>query len=326
MTEPNSGNNYFASNANNVGIKSNGTGNSNYSETARRTAAERGAPENAFENTEVNLYNHIPNIVPPYVLDTLSRAHYKDQLNNTNVNSTEQSETNPSSVKSVHSKQNDEDQYLSFANDPYVKSMNQDWNKFLNSVEQPNAYTRDKLYLDKDYSKEWNLDGSWDGDKRLREALVGTLFGDDKTIVQERAGFFSRLIGRGIRDDKDNPRVRSKAGYWMSDVKKQDMISSIKRTLVRNPLIPLFLRILIIIFSTCALALSCNIFVLSHHKYEGNSLQEQPSTIMAIVVQCCAVVYVIYIAYDEYHGEPLGLRDPLGKMKLIMLDLLFIIY
>lgn len=47
---------------------------------------------------------------------------------------------------------------------------------------------------------------------------------------------------------------------------------------------------------------------------------------MAIVVNCFAAVYVVYIAYDEYSGKPMGLRNPLGKMKLIMLDLFFIIF
>jgi hypothetical protein len=46
---------------------------------------------------------------------------------------------------------------------------------------------------------------------------------------------------------------------------------------------------------------------------------------MAIVVQTIAVVYIIYIAYDEFTGRPLGLRDARGKMRLIMLDMLFII-
>ena len=55
-------------------------------------------------------------------------------------------------------------------------------------------------------------------------------------------------------------------------------------------------------------------------------MEQQPSTIMALVVQSCALVYVIYIAYDEYTGKPLGLREPMSKMRLILLDLLFIIF
>ncbi|ABN64962.2 predicted protein [Scheffersomyces stipitis CBS 6054] len=288
-------------------------------------------PENPFEHTEVRTYKHQPNTVPPYVLDTLSKDPVDVQQTGHGASITgPDNEVNPS-MKSTHSKQTEEDQFLSYANDPFVKAMGQDWNKFLTSVEQPQSYTSDKILIDNNYSFAWNLNGEWKGDERLRDELEGAYFKQNRNENQERAGFFRRYFSMDpVSEDKESPRVRSTAGYWMSGANKQDMITNIisssKRMLVRNPLIPLFLRILIILFSACALALACNIFVSSKRKYNGSPLEEQPSTIMAIVVQCCAVLYVIYIAYDEYHGEPLGLRDPLGKMKLIMLDLLFIIF
>lgn len=284
-------------------------------------------PANAFENTKIKSYSHKPNIIPPYVLDTLTQAHYKDQLNNNNVN-THQTDTNPS-LKTTHSKIDDEEQYMSFANDPFVKSMNNNWHNLLRSVEQHTAYAPGRMKLDDDFNGEWKLDGPWGGEDRLKTALLGQSSTDEDSYVADEMvcfGFFGKKKNTSKELDHDHPKVRSKAGYWMSDEKRKDVVPMLKRIFVQNPLVPLLLRILIICFSACALAVACSIFVLSRHRYEGKIVDQQPSTIMAIVVQCCAIVYLIYISYDEYSGKPLGLRNPLGKMKLIMLDLLFIIF
>lgn len=37
---------------------------------------------------------------------------------------------------------------------------------------------------------------------------------------------------------------------------------------------------------------------------------------MAIVVDAIALVYIIYVTYDEYSGKPLGLRSPKAKIRL----------
>lgn len=277
---------------------------------------------NPFENSKINSYNHKPNIVPPYVLDTLSRVHFKEQLNNSNVNTQE---------PPTYGKSNDEEQYLSFANDPYVKSMNNNWHNFINSVRQPTAYTDDRMELATGFDDDTKLEGTWGGEERLKLALLGTPSTEAYHHTEEKVGFFKRVflgtpsVSKMVAES-ESPRIRSKAGYWMSDAKRKDVFPSLKRIFVQNPLVPLLLRILIIIFLLCALALACSIFNFSQRRYEGSKVEQQPSTIMAIVVQCFAISYVVYIAYDEYSGKPLGLRDPLGKMKLIMLDLLFIIF
>lgn len=311
--------------------------------------------EDPFDNANVRVYSHKANIVPPYVLDRLTEAHYKDQLDNTNVNNN-QSDINPSTKKksaqadsqqipqpphtpvSVNRQslaQSDEDQqYLSFANDAFIKSLgNAKWQNFLSTIQQPTAYTSDLVKFDESFNnKEKLLNESWGGDDRLKLALLGSPSSDEDTYVgDENGSVFTKIFGKksnkkNSKFDTDHPKVRSRAGYWMSDEKRKDVLPTLKRLFVQNPLVPLFLRILIIIFSACALALACTIFVFSKRKYDDQVIEQQPSTIMAIVVQCCAIAYVIYISYDEYSGKPLGLRDPLGKMKLIMLDLLFIIF
>jgi hypothetical protein len=47
---------------------------------------------------------------------------------------------------------------------------------------------------------------------------------------------------------------------------------------------------------------------------------------MAILVDIVAVLYTIYITYDEYTSKPLGLRSHNAKMSLIFLDLAFIVF
>lgn len=316
------------------------------SKTRRHSIRSNEEIQDPFDNTNVQTYSHKPNIVPPYVLDGLSQVHYKDQLDNTNTNANET--INPiTRRKSYRSNQiapsqtlqqqvDDDVQYLSFSNDPFIKSLGANkWQNFLSTIQQPTAYTSDLVKYDAHYDKtDTQLNASWGGDDRLKLALLGTPSSDEDTYVgDENGSLLSKLFGfkgghkkKSGSKDNDAPKVRSQAGYWMSDEKRADVLPFLNRLFVQNPLVPLFLRILIIFSSVIALALACSIFVFSRRPYDETYVEQQPSTIMAIVVQCCAIVYVIYIAYDEYSGKPLGLRNPLGKMKLIMLDLLFIIF
>lgn len=47
---------------------------------------------------------------------------------------------------------------------------------------------------------------------------------------------------------------------------------------------------------------------------------------MAIVVDVVAMPYICYVTWDEYTGKPLGLRSPKAKIRLVLLDLFFIIF
>jgi len=47
---------------------------------------------------------------------------------------------------------------------------------------------------------------------------------------------------------------------------------------------------------------------------------------MAIVVDVVAIPYILYLTWDEYTGKPLGLRSPKAKIRLVLLDLFFIIF
>ena len=46
---------------------------------------------------------------------------------------------------------------------------------------------------------------------------------------------------------------------------------------------------------------------------------------MAIVVDVFAMIYTVYITVDEYISKPLGLRSVRAKLRLMFLDLLFIV-
>lgn len=277
-------------------------------------------PQNPFANCNVKLYSQRPTLVPIFALDKISEAHYRD-LRNTNVNNN-QADISP--LVRTQSKKDDDLQYQSFANDTFIKAINHNWHDFLATVKDPLGYTHGELEKTElapttDYFKPWG------GDERLRLALVGNSGTDTLSDVEKVPGFWSKMFSLLSRLPEDLPRHRSKAGYWMLDEKRKDLVPTLRRILVQSPFFPLLLRIMILMFSSCALALAVSIYIYLRRDYDDSSITQQPSTIFAIVVQCLAIVYVIYIAYDEYSGKPLGLRNPLGKMKLIMLDLLFII-
>ena len=94
-------------------------------------------------------------------------------------------------------------------------------------------------------------------------------------------------------------------------------------TILRNPMIPLVFRSIVWIFSLIALGLAGSIY----HKTKARSgLDNTPSTDMAIAVDAVALIYILYITYDEYTGKPLGLRSARAKTRLIFLDLIFIVF
>lgn len=90
-----------------------------------------------------------------------------------------------------------------------------------------------------------------------------------------------------------------------------------------HPYVPLVFRLIILTTSVVALGIAASIFHLSN-RHAVNHLS--PSTIMAIAVDTIAIPYILYITWDEYTGKPLGLRSPKAKIRLVLLDVLFIIF
>lgn len=110
--------------------------------------------------------------------------------------------------------------------------------------------------------------------------------------------------------------------------KLQQWMPALKRLLLDNQYLPLGLRIVVGVLSVVSLGLAVRIFQNSSSRVAAiqSSVDQEPSTIMAICVNAIAVVYIVCIAHDEFSGKPLGLRNPFGKLRLILLDLLFIIF
>ncbi|KAI9894117.1 MAG: hypothetical protein M1814_004888 [Vezdaea aestivalis] len=113
------------------------------------------------------------------------------------------------------------------------------------------------------------------------------------------------------------PRTERKAWY----VRAQN-------TLLRNPFVPLMLRLVILAFSLAALVLAVKIYRNGGKPGNGGEFgrKQQPSTILALIVSSIALVFVFFVTYDEYSSKPLGLRSPKAKMRLIFLDLFFIVF
>lgn len=134
---------------------------------------------------------------------------------------------------------------------------------------------------------------------------------------------------------EDGDPEKGNGGMFRPQKRRRAWYEVFARTILRSPLVPLIIRMVVFGFSMVALALACSIYRVTPHNNRGpsassvnqnNSVHTTPSTMMAIVVDAVAMIYLIGITYDEYSGKPLGLRPPSTKMRLILLDLFFIVF
>jgi hypothetical protein len=177
------------------------------------------------------------------------------------------------------------------------------WTSFLAAVTVPDTY--EGGIIDEKLLEEQSLDGKWVGYKGL--AHHHHLPRPHKKR-------------KGKKNDDETPYVLT--SRYLSTESRRMWKPRLNFILLNNPYVPLTLRMSIFILSVAALALACSVMVQSRNAM----IAQQPSTIMAIVVQSTALVYLVYITYDEYSSKPIGLRQAKAKMRLIMLDLLFIIF
>jgi len=117
--------------------------------------------------------------------------------------------------------------------------------------------------------------------------------------------------------------------------KRQTWHKRAQFTILRNPFIPLVFRFIVIAFALCALGLGASIYRKTNavRRRLGRNpdpsegpVYDDPSAMMAIIVDTIAVVYSVYITYDEYFSKPLGLRKARAKIRLVLLDLFFIVF
>lgn len=93
---------------------------------------------------------------------------------------------------------------------------------------------------------------------------------------------------------------------------------------MRHRLSPLLFRLTVVVTSIVALAFAARIYELENSQDSDSA--ERTQSIVAVVVDCVAIPYIMYMIYDEHTGKPVGLRSGVSKMSLILLDLFFIIF
>jgi len=141
----------------------------------------------------------------------------------------------------------------------------------------------------------------------------------DPQWLDQNWGDYSKawLADHGNEDSEDR-----NSAYHAFRMKRKVWYKRMQFTLLRNPFIPLLFRLIIFFFAAIALALGSSIF----HLTRKNRLVQGPSAEMAIIVDAIAMIYILYITYDEYRGKPLGLRSARAKLRIVLLDLFFIVF
>ncbi|EEP79583.1 predicted protein [Uncinocarpus reesii 1704] len=144
-------------------------------------------------------------------------------------------------------------------------------------------------------------------EKRVDEDWLDAHFGDYSEPWQ------------GKTDEAD---LESGFGSLSLNQRRKKVMNRFQRTILQSPMIPLIIRLTVFVFSVIALGLGGSI----RHFASKFKHPQGPSAEMAIVVDAVALVYLVYITWDEYTGKPLGLRLPRAKMRLLFLDLIFIVF
>ncbi|KFY14597.1 hypothetical protein V492_02530 [Pseudogymnoascus sp. VKM F-4246] len=157
----------------------------------------------------------------------------------------------------------------------------------------------------------------------VKASMYGPGTGEDSETV-EHAFLDEQTPGyaQPWRGDAPGTDPEKALGLLHSKKKRLQWYERAQRIILMHPLVPLAFRLTVLATSTIALGLSSSIF----HLTRSSQFEQSPSGIMAIVVDAIAIPYIGYITYDEYTGAPLGLRAPKTKMRLVLLDLFFIIF
>ncbi|KAH3671914.1 hypothetical protein OGAPHI_000100 [Ogataea philodendri] len=192
------------------------------------------------------------------------------------------------------------------------------WSRFLSTFRATDAYAPNQVSQTNSDSvfDSYQLDQEWKGEEKLNRLYYG---GPESSYMD------SGESNGNNSGPYDKTKYRSHAGFWISENKKEwkPWLGDI---IMNNSYIPLFFRIFTLFLSCVALGLAARIIVLSNHLSNSDHVSQQPSSIMAVVVQSVAILYLFYISYDEFTSQPLGLRDPQAKLRLIMCELLFVIF
>lgn len=302
--------------------------------------------QNEEKPKDLNAYSLKPVTVPPFVLD----SHFKKlKLKDSNGISKEMGTDMHFKDPFLISYDNNWDHFIanvgnegcSYGDDTHIKSGYK-----LCSVSNNDYQHMEKMLVQDEVFTD--LDGSWNGGERLNGLFNEPLLTDydlknpkdkrqlTKYLTQLKSFYYNeKFFNNSKSGNNGNPysmssRIRRSKFYWnqFEQRKKQQWFPHIRILFLDNQYLPLSLRILI--SSLCLISLSLAVKIYQHSQEKIKKIEsdvpQQPSTIMAICLNSIAIIYLIYIGYDEFAGKPLGLRNPLSKLRLILLDLLFIIF
>ena len=98
--------------------------------------------------------------------------------------------------------------------------------------------------------------------------------------------------------------------------------------MLKNPFIPLVLRLVVTAFTLAALGLGGRVYhqTAALDRASPTGCKQRASTSMDLGVNAVAVPYIAYVTWDEYTSKPLGLRSATAKTSLLLLDMYFIIF
>lgn len=140
------------------------------------------------------------------------------------------------------------------------------------------------------------------------------------------------------------PEEPDKTFWLFSPRKRMAHYNGFQRALMKNPFVPAIIRMIVLFFSLAALGIGVKIWQKSSDLNNSRAEQvgttvsptngdndsyickQQTSTYMAFIVNSVAPLYLLYVTYDEYIKPPLGLRRSATKLRLLFLDLVFIVF
>lgn len=304
---------------------------------------ERGLLDNdttSIPDSHNNQHLQVPSTPPTYRKVSFSDSPYTiDSYSSRNPDVAAASSHDPTAYNSTHDNHTSQPNYQFSTIPPTPMDLRSRtmtngasrWAPFVNSTLNTSAVDSGTQIGIEALNKQANLDGEWAGNIWDGESR--------KSLASKRVNWFTRIFQsskkRALLDEqnkKDSLDNESKLGnlpfsrarYLVSEQSREVWKPKLTFILLNNPDVPLIFRAISFLLSVISLGMACNVYIKTHKAFP--EADQQASTIMAICCQATALVYLIYITYDEYFGAPLGLRDAKSKMRLMMLDLLFIIF
>ncbi|PHH74755.1 hypothetical protein CDD82_4795 [Ophiocordyceps australis] len=118
---------------------------------------------------------------------------------------------------------------------------------------------------------------------------------------------------------KPTDPTRKKAFH--SDLPLYQRISNL---VLRHWLSPFLFRMIVMTTSILALGIAARIYVIENRSERDSA--ERTQSLVAVGVDCVAIPFIAWMIWDEYTGKPIGLRSGVSKIRLILLDVFFIIF